>query len=192
MYKWTVTLLVGLALAMTAAVGAQQGAAGKKGTLTAADYVEIEQLYARYNHYIDSVKDDGWAYARLFTADGVFDTGPIVGVHTGHEELAALSRSSGRAGEVSPNHIAYNIMIEPSAEGAVGAAYYGFVVQSGEPGQTANARPSELGKPTNGRGFGMYKDRFVKTADGWRFKYRLFVLAGTDVDGDNSPVPSSE
>ena len=181
MYKWTVTLLVGLALAMTAAVGAQQGAAGKKGTLTAADYVEIEQLYARYNHYIDSVKDDGWAYARLFTADGVFDTGPIVGVHTGHEELAALSRSSGRAGVLSPGHIAYNVMIEPSAEGAVGAAYYGFVVQ-----------PSELGKPTNGRGFGMYKDRFVKTADGWRFKYRLFVLAGTDVDGDNSPLPSSE
>jgi hypothetical protein len=57
---------------------------------------------------------------------------------------------------------------------------------------TGSTLPSELGKPTNGRGFGMYKDRFVKTADGWRFKYRLFVLAGTDVDGDNSPVPSSE
>lgn len=173
MRKWTVTLLGGFALAMTAAVVAQQGTAGEKGTLTPADYMEIQQLYARYNHYIDSVKDNGWAYARLFTADGVFDT-TIVGVHTGHEELAALSRSSGRAGEVSPNHIAYNIMIEPSAEGAVGSAYYGFTVQSGEPGESANAS-----------GFGMYNDRFVKTADGWRFKHRTFIPAGT-------AVPSSE
>ena len=167
MYKWTVTLLVGFALAMTAAAVAQQGTAEKKGKLTTADYVEIHQLYAKYNHYIDSVKDDGWAYARLFTPDAVFDT-TIVGVHTGHEELAALSRSSGRAGEVSPNHIAYNIMIEPSAEGAVGSAYYGFTVQSREPGESSNAS-----------GFGMYRDRFVKTADGWRFKHRTFVPAGT-------------
>jgi hypothetical protein len=31
----------------------------------------------------------------------------------------------------------------------------------------------------------MYNDRFVKTADGWRFKHRKFIPAGT-------AVPSSE
>ena len=185
MRNWMIALLVGVSLVIGSALHqfsglihntslhAAQSDTADEGALTTADYIEIQQLYARYNHYIDSVKDDGYAYARLFTSDGVFDT-TILGVHTGHDELAALCRTSGRVAEVSPNHIAYNIMIEPSAEGAVGAAYYVLVVQ-----------PAELGQEVSGSGFGMYNDRFVKTADGWRFKHRTFIPAGT-------AVPSSD
>lgn len=39
--------------------------------MTAQDYFEIQQLYAKYNHAIDSGNADG--YADTFTPDGVFN-----------------------------------------------------------------------------------------------------------------------
>ena len=61
--------IVALLVAITAMRSEPSSAAA--GTLTTADYVEIRQLYNRYNHHIDNAKDDGYAYARLFTEDGV-------------------------------------------------------------------------------------------------------------------------
>ncbi|MBM3778719.1 MAG: hypothetical protein FJW23_10860, partial [Acidimicrobiia bacterium] len=80
--------VVGL-VTVAVAVGAWslQGRAAD-GTLTPADHVEIRDLYNRYNHYIDNVKDNGYAYAGLFTEDGVFETNIAVGTRTGREALA--------------------------------------------------------------------------------------------------------
>ena len=106
MRNWMIALLVGVSLVIGSALHqfsglihntslhAAQSDTADEGALTTADYIEIQQLYARYNHYIDSVKDDGYAYARLFTSDGVFDT-TILGVHTGHDELAAFVAPQG-------------------------------------------------------------------------------------------------
>ena len=44
---------------------------GKKGSLTAQDYVEIQMLYAQYNHSIDTGDIEG--YVALFTPDGSFN-----------------------------------------------------------------------------------------------------------------------
>ena len=139
------------------------------GSLTTADYVEIRELYNRYNHYIDNVKDNGQAFARLFTEDAVFVTNIAVGTRTGHAELAALAREVGSATKVSPGHIALNILIDPSPEGAIGSAYYGILM-----------RPHQEGKEVTGRSWGIYNDRLVKTADGWKFKYRKYTPAGWD------------
>ena len=85
--------IVALLVAITAMRSEPSSAA--EGTLTTADYVEIRLLYNRYNHHIDTAKDDGYAYARLFTEDGVFETNIAVGTRTGHDELAALARQVG-------------------------------------------------------------------------------------------------
>ncbi len=81
---------VSLAVATTLVIGigaasllrAQQKVSG--GTLTAADYVEIQQLVARYGYAVDTHADNGFAYADLFTADGMF------GKTKGRDALAEL------------------------------------------------------------------------------------------------------
>ena len=138
-------------LALVALVGTGmyvKNAGAKEGmpSLTALDYVQIEQLYSHYNHYVDSGKDDGRAYASLFTPDGVFNTNlPSLGSIRGSAELAA--------------HHAVNIMIDPSPEGATGSAYL-LMISSPEPGKTVTGLSA------------IYSDTFVKTSEGWKFKTR--------------------
>ena len=63
MSKWKVFAALALAVAGVGSAAAQQ-------KLTAQDYTEIDQLYARYNFSIDSGDAEGWA--DTFTPDGVF------------------------------------------------------------------------------------------------------------------------
>ena len=58
-------------------------------TLTAGDYVEIQQLVARYAYAVDTHAENGYAYADLFAPDGVFG-----GKTTGREALAELARTT--------------------------------------------------------------------------------------------------
>jgi len=68
MSKLKVLLLaLTLPVLVFAAVQAQQGT---KGTLTALDYAEIQQLYGRYAIGYDSGNGD--MFARAFTPDGTF------------------------------------------------------------------------------------------------------------------------
>src|SRR5688572_604190 len=56
--------------AMFVAVQAQQRPGG--ATLSPQDYIEIQQLVARYPYALDGGLGRGAVYADLFTADGVF------------------------------------------------------------------------------------------------------------------------
>ena len=69
MRRKTTALLVVIALAFVAFLARDARTAA---TLTAQDYAEIHQLYARYNYGVDAQADDGWLYARAFTEDGEF------------------------------------------------------------------------------------------------------------------------
>jgi len=127
--------------------------------LTASDYVEIEQLYSHYAHYLDS--GDGSRFAALFTEDGAFITNnPQFGVIQGQTRLAAFAAQVGSPPPaVKPEHFTTNIMIDPSAAGATGSAYL-------------QADKDKF----------LYHDAFVKTAKGWRFKTREVHLAGCEGD----------
>jgi hypothetical protein len=158
--------LVGLALLVgTGAYVQQIGAREGLTALTPADHVEIRNLYATYNHYVDSAKDDGWAYANLWTKDGVFHINlASPRVIRGDTELAALAKGAGAPPPfVRAAHHTVNLMIEPSAEGANAAAYL-FMMSS----------PTES---TSATGLSaIYHDQLVKTDGGWKFKVRTLDL----------------
>ncbi len=160
-------MVLGLALIVGGAVYVQRtGAAEGAPALTTADYVEIQNLYAKYNHYVDNAKDEGRAYANLFTKDAVFHINlQTKRVVRGHDELAALAKGAGTpAPVVKAAHHAINVMIEPSPTGAKGAAYI-FMVSSPTLGTTQTGLS------------GIYSDDLVKTPEGWRFKQRVLNIA---------------
>ena len=87
------TLAVFVAAATLVMVQAQQKS--KAPTLTPLDYIEIQQLVARYAYALDTGAQDGTGsvYASLFTPDGVFVGGSSGRVAKGREQLAALPAS---------------------------------------------------------------------------------------------------
>ena len=121
-------------------------------TLTALDYIQIEQLYAHYAHYLDTA--DGARFAGLFTPDGVFITNkPGYGDIKGRKALADFAAKAGAPPPiVRAGHSTTTVMIDPAPGGATGSAY--LMAGTGAD-----------------QGY-VYTDRFVKTAEGWRFKTR--------------------
>jgi hypothetical protein len=156
----TVVVSVVSACVVTIAVlQAQQRAQGP--TLSAMDYQEIHQLYARYAHGIDS--GNGELYASVFTSDGVFNT-PTATI-AGSSELAAFARGNGSKLPLAANHFVTNVLIEPTADGARGRAYL-LIVSNNDP------LAARGGAITNR---GVYQDVLVKTQDGWRIRNRTYT-----------------
>jgi hypothetical protein len=141
-----------------AAVRLESGERTSVGTskLGAADYLEIQQLVARYGFALDTAAENGYMYADLYTPDGRF------GQTTGRDQLAALTRGA-RRGPLHVRNYSSIPIIEPSPAGATGLQYAQAL--DFEPGGRAGTLDH----------FGYYEDVYVKTSMGWRFKSRLFV-----------------
>ncbi len=152
-----------LALTLLCAVSsfAQQKPAA---ALTALDYAEIQQLYARYNEAIDS--GDAEAYAATFTPDGVFNNN-----YKGKEGLLNFMQQwTTKMNGGSRRHWNTNLVITPTAEGASGSVYLMLLDVSQRPPVIASTAK--------------YSDTLVKTPDGWRFKTRA-------TRGDAPPRPAA-
>lgn len=135
------------AMALSLLVGTGVPAFAQGGALTALDYVEIQQLYARYNYAIDA--GDIEAYVALYTPDGAFNA---------FEGQAGLRQFMKNRQGGNRRHWNTNLVITPSPEGAKGQVYLMFV---------------DVGtKPPSISGAGKYEDVIVKTPQGWRFKKR--------------------
>ena len=171
-----------------AIVQARQKAASsstKPMVLTAQDYIEIQQLAARYAYAIDKCTNGGYDYADLYTPDGVFSIADENGVpgtprFEGRDRLAEAA-GGGKGGCIDPktvpdrysmSHIVANHVITPTAEGATGKSYL-LVVGFGDPTARETAR-----QPVRAYAWGGYDDVYVKTARGWRFKSRVHVWPG--------------
>ena len=165
------TLLIGIGAAPL--VRAQQKVTG--GLLSAADYIEIQQLVARYSYAVDTHADNGYAYADLFTTDGTF------GNTKGREALAELTRTTqkDRGGPASTRHFLTNVIIYPTPEGARGSQYLMAL------------DVSEGGKPSSIVHGGRYDDVYVKTPAGWRFKSRQLYPAKIGVPPPTAKLPPS-
>lgn len=151
--------------------------------LTALDYIEIQQLVAKYARAIDSCSNNGYDYANLYTEDGMFI--PMVAGRNipgiqGRERLAEISGGGSNNCENVPwieqgiRHIYANHIITPTAEGASGTVDMMMIGLDGDPYKIAHD--------------GFYEDIYVKTEEGWRFKQRThhaLLDAGQPVGSDD-------
>jgi len=148
----------------------------RQSTLTATDYLQIEQLVSSYGHALDSgfgKGENGEAYANLYTADASF-AGAV-----GHDKLVVLGKIQPR-GPDYVRHYLTNHVIEPTPEGAKGKEYL-VVIDIGE-----NGKPSSLFLG------GHYEETYVKTAEGWRMRNRrLFPPRSGPQPQDANPVAVS-
>jgi hypothetical protein len=171
----TRTILVTLALSLSVLAPARsraQGAAAR--TLTAMDYIEIQQLVAKYPYALDTHADNGYMYADLFAPDGTF------GSTKGREALATVARNNQpeKSGPAATRHFLTNVIITPAPEGAVGRQYLVLI-------DVGNAsKPSAIDHG------GYYEDVYVKTPVGWRFKSRNYVRSKLGPKPD--PPPPSQ
>ena len=148
-----------LALLATTSQVSAQAASG----LSAQDYSEIQQLYARYNIAIDSGDAEGWA--ATFTPDGVFNT------FNGHDALVNFVKAwREKLNGATRKHWNNNLQITGNSKEATASVYLMLVDISTKP-------PSILATAT-------YTDNLIKTKDGWRFTKRT-------TKGDSAPAAPS-
>ena len=156
--------ILAFALLLPGAALAQQ----KVMQLTAMDYFEIQQLVAKYARYIDTCSNNGYDYADLYTADGIFlpvmNGKPAGNGIQGRERLAEVSGGGSRGCknvgwiQQGVRHLYPNHIIEPTADGAKGYVDMLMIGLGGDPNKIQYD--------------GHYEDIYVKTPQGWRFKQR--------------------
>lgn len=145
--------------------------------LTPQDYIDIEQLAARYVYAVEECTNGGYDYADLYTPDGVFGVSEEWNAPqerwrfraVGRDELAGAA-GGGEDGCRDPttllgygiHHVLTAHVITPTATGAVGKSSL-LAIGVG-------------GSPTTIEHQGGYEDVYVKTPDGWRFKSRVHVF----------------
>jgi SnoaL-like domain len=165
--RFAAATCVVLCLAVSAGARAQSPAAAP-GELTALDYIQIEQLVARYARAIDTCSNNGYDYADLFTPDGAFVPsfdGRQGSAITGRERLAAVSGGGSNGCRNVPwieqgvRHIYTNHVITPTADGATGVVDMLMIGLGGDPNKIEYD--------------GYYVDTYVRTPAGWRFKQRV-------------------
>src|SRR5262245_38071975 len=179
MWNWKVLMMTALGVG-SGLVMAGRPVSTKERTLTALDYIEIQQLVNRYAFAIDTCSNNGYDYADLYTPEGIFYWGVGSRTSVGREQLAEAAgggkngcQKLTRATAENPlaTHTTVNLVIEASPEGAVGKSYLVY--------------PGVLGThsdPTHSGHVGGYQDVYVKTTKGWRFKSRMHVFP-PDVPG---------
>jgi hypothetical protein len=143
-------------------------------SLAPQDYIEIQQLVRKYAWALDGGDNYGYAYADLFTPDGVFvgmNQGPTGRSYQGRDVLAALARTPA-GGPNNQRHFTMNHVIIPgpgSAPATATGRVYAVMLDVGI-----------VGKPNAVSHGGHYEDVYEKTSVGWRFKTRTYWESKVD------------
>lgn len=139
--------------------------------LTPQDYIDIQQLAAKYCYALDGGLEDGHAYADLFTDDGEFHQQPTAAypngrVWSGRAEILTIAKKQGGETPNNLGHFIMNHVIEPTSDGAIGKLYLLTIsplVDEKSGHLTFTVTPFH------------YEDVYRKTPAGWRFKSRKVV-----------------
>ena len=159
--------LAGTAEMASAATSDLSTAKGIPGDMVSTDdFVQIQQLYARYCHALDN--GSGEAFASTFTEDGEFTGGRPPGKATDDRSPTkgrqALIQMASRGGS---RHFTANLVVTKTPEGAKGSCY--LMLYSA---QTI---------PDSYREIAVSDDTLVKTAQGWKFKKRVVWRDDDDI-----------
>ncbi len=125
-------------------------------SLSAEDQLAIQQLYARYNHAIDSGNAAAWA--ACFTPDGTFVSAG--GNFAGRPQLQEFAENFAK--RLKARHWTNNLVIEAAEGGAQGSCYLMLL------------RLAE-GTPASVLTTGIYRDTITRSAEGWQFSSRTVV-----------------
>ncbi|MEY2854082.1 MAG: hypothetical protein RL030_1214 [Pseudomonadota bacterium] len=153
--------------------------------LTALDYIQIQQLVNRLNFALDYCSSGGKDFSDLFVDDGryVIDNGDgKPRTFSGREQLTGMANGpSCKTDPAAPRpvilHTAESLVIEATLAGASGTSYAIYPSDKGK-----YAREDIAGQ------VGLYRDEFVRTANGWRFKSRTHE--SFPARGGKSPIGS--
>jgi hypothetical protein len=137
--------------------------------LTPIDYVEIQQLVNKLSFALDYCTHGGRDFADLFVKGGQFVIDEGNGkpkVFSSREQLIAVAGGPDcKANQVPPRsyvlHLSEGLVIEATPEGARGKSYAIYPANKGK----------YLKEDVAGQ-VGIYRDEYVRTPDGWRFKLR--------------------
>ena len=161
-------ILMALGVTVLTAAAGQSSSSPAARDLTALDYIQIQQLVAKYARAIDTCSNNGYDYADLFTADGAFIpmiNGKPGAPIQGRERLAEVSGGGSKGCknvgwiEQGVRHLYVNHIITPTAEGATGTVDMLMIGLGGDPNKIEHD--------------GYYEDTYVRTPQGWRFKQRV-------------------
>jgi hypothetical protein len=162
MARWMAAGALSLALAAAAGWSSTYAQAGSTPTLSPQDYMEIQQLYSSYVRATDmGGEGDGTDYAAHFTPDAEFEQSGRI--NKGHDALKKMIKgfhAGLQKNGWSSRHTYAGLIITPSPEGARGSVYALIY--------NVTAKPPFVDHS------GVYEDTLVKTADGWKFKKRIF------------------
>ncbi len=124
---------------------------------------ECERLVTQYCHYVDH--GEAAKIADQFTAEGVWASpgGAMNGRAEIRESFESRQANVARMSRHVCNNLLIEVIDEDHANGTVYLTLYRF---DGDPGRSLS--------PIEGQPFmvGEYRDRFVRTEDGWRFAHR--------------------
>lgn len=164
------------ALVCLAGLATTRAALAADEELSAADYVEIQQLVNRLNFALDYCGNGGQDFADLFIEGGrfVIDQGdgmPIV--RATRDELIGLAGGPDCESRRTPPtayilHLAESLVIEPTVDGARGMSY--AIYPSSQGRRVSDDVAGQLG---------VYYDEYVRTDAGWRFRSRRHVVNPT-------------
>ena len=146
----------------------------KAATLTAMDYIEIQQLVNAYGQDIDTCTNNGYDYADLYTSDGEFGIAP-------DWEATPKRTIKGREALAEIDGHGPDGCRDPKTSMGYGITHViiALVITPSETGATATSMLLALGvghNPHQVERQGGYKDVYVKTPDGWRIKTRWHVF----------------
>lgn len=129
-------------------------------TLSIEDQLAIQQLYGRYNHYLDYARPAEWA--ALFVQDGSFTAPGAIEQIKGSEGLLTFARDV--IPQFKARHFNSNIVLEGDGQTATGTCYmFSWHVPGG-------------GEPKTLQNVGVYVDELAKVDGTWLFKSRVLNL----------------
>jgi len=121
-----------------------------------------ERLVTEYCHFVDHGK--AAKISSQFTDDGVWVTNTAV--HSGRKAIEAYYQARQANVKRMSRHVCNNLLIDVIDENnAKGVVYLTLYRHDGEPNRPLS--PSDVPQMV-----GEYRDTFVRTARGWRFKRR--------------------
>lgn len=121
-----------------------------------------ERLIAAYTHHIDF--GEAARVAELFTEDGIWESpeAALVGRGRIQDSLQARQDRTNRTSRHVCTNALFNVIDERHVQGVV---YFTLYRHDGD----GDRRAAPLDGPLM---VGEYRDRFVRTEDGWRFAHR--------------------